>query len=195
MVFRAAIARHQAATRGTADASRPHAHGVSSVCARAPHVRLCSDRVPSTCDCACQYESVLQDNVALGRVDNGACDAMSREQSAGTAAAARELRVCLTRAAAHASRVSGPLLLIAAALSTASLFLFLVCRLLLLPALSENPTFVELQPALTARWCFATSWLILIVSTTEGVKTLLCMCMLKEATLKTAAFCCCAKPM
>ncbi len=88
MVLRAAIARHEAASGRTAAAPRSHAHAGFAVCASARHVRLRGDRVPSTGHRACQY---VRDLLALGCVDNGACDAGSRELSAGAAAAARVL--------------------------------------------------------------------------------------------------------
>ncbi len=106
MVLRAAIARHQAASAGTAAAPWLHAHAVFAVCASARHVRLRGDRVPSTDHRACRCARDLQDDVALGCVDNGACDAGSREESAGAAAAlvlpVLAQSVWLTRAAAHA---------------------------------------------------------------------------------------------
>jgi hypothetical protein len=91
VVLRAAIARHEAASGRTAAAPRPHAHAVFSVCASARHVRLRDDRVPSTSHRACRCARDLQDDGALGCVDNGSCDAGSREESAGTAAVARVL--------------------------------------------------------------------------------------------------------
>ena len=61
------------------------------MCASARHVRLRGDRVPSTGHRACRCARDVQDDGALGCVDNGACDAGSREESAGAAAAARVL--------------------------------------------------------------------------------------------------------
>ena len=81
MVLRAAIARHEAVSGRTAAAPRPHACAVFAVCAGAPHVRLRDDRVPSTGHRACRCERGVPDDGALGCVDNGACDAGSREES------------------------------------------------------------------------------------------------------------------
>ncbi len=61
------------------------------MCASARHVRLRGDRVPSTGHCACRYVRDLQDDGALGWVDNGASGVGSHEESAGAAAAARVL--------------------------------------------------------------------------------------------------------
>ncbi len=69
--------------------------------ASARHVRLRGDRVPSTGHRACRCARDAQDNGALGWVDNGACDAVSREESAGAAAAARAC--CAVRCACRAS--------------------------------------------------------------------------------------------
>ena len=87
MVLRAAIARHEAASGRTAAAPQSHAHADFPVCASALHVRLCGDRVPSNDYRACRYVLDLQDDGALGCVDNGACDAGSREEGAGATAA------------------------------------------------------------------------------------------------------------
>ena len=67
----------------------------------APHVTLCGDRVPSTGHRASRYARDLLDGGARGCVDNGACDAGSRQQSAGAAAAARML--CAVRCACRAT--------------------------------------------------------------------------------------------
>ena len=83
MVLRFAFARHEAASRRTAAASRLHADGVFAVCASACHVRLRGDRMPSSGHRAYRCARVVQDDGALGCVDNGACDAGSREKSAG----------------------------------------------------------------------------------------------------------------
>jgi hypothetical protein len=91
VVLRAAIARHEAASGRIAAAPRSHAHAVFAVCASARHVRLRGDRVPSTGHRACRCARDVQDDGALGCVDDGACDAGSREESAGAAAAARVL--------------------------------------------------------------------------------------------------------
>ena len=91
MVLRFAVARHEAASGRTAAAPRLHADGVFTVCASARHVRLRGDRVPSTGHRSCRCVRDVQDDGALGCVDNGACDAGSREESAGAAAAARVL--------------------------------------------------------------------------------------------------------
>jgi hypothetical protein len=91
VVLCAAIARHEAASGRTAAAPRSHADGVFTVCASARHVWLRGDRVPSTGHRACRCAHDLQDDGALGCVDNGACDAGSREESAGAAAAVRVL--------------------------------------------------------------------------------------------------------
>jgi hypothetical protein len=93
VVLRATIDRHEAASGDTAAAPRSHADGVFAVCASARHVRLRGNCVPSSCHRACRYarRRVLQDDGFLGRVDDGACDAGSREESAGAAAAARVL--------------------------------------------------------------------------------------------------------
>jgi hypothetical protein len=91
VVLLAAIARHEAASGRTAAAPRSHAHAVFAVCASARHVRLRGDRVPSTGHRACWCVRDLQDIGALGCVDNGACHAGSREESAGAVAAARVL--------------------------------------------------------------------------------------------------------
>ena len=53
------------------------------MCVSARHVRLRGDRVPSTGHLACRCARDVQDDEALGWVDNGACDAGSREESAG----------------------------------------------------------------------------------------------------------------
>ena len=52
-------------------------------CTSACHVRLRGDRMPSTGHRACRCARDVQDDGALGCVDNGACDAWSREESAG----------------------------------------------------------------------------------------------------------------
>jgi hypothetical protein len=98
VVLRFAIARHEEASGRTAAAPRLHAHGVFAVCASARHVRLRGDRVPSTGHRACRSARDVQDDGALGWVDHGACDAGSREESAGAAAAARVLccALCLS---------------------------------------------------------------------------------------------------
>ncbi len=88
MVLRAAIASHEAASGRTASARRLHADAVFAVCASARHVRVRGDRVPSTGHRACRCARDVQDDGALGRVDKGACDAGSREESAGAAAVA-----------------------------------------------------------------------------------------------------------
>jgi hypothetical protein len=54
----------------------------------------------STGHSACRCVRVLQDDGLLGKVDNGACDAGSREESAGVAAAARAL-CCALRFSFH----------------------------------------------------------------------------------------------
>ena len=65
--------------------------GMFSVWSSAPHVPRRGDRVPATSHCACRYAHDLQD-VELGFVGDGACDAGSREQiGAGAASAARVL--------------------------------------------------------------------------------------------------------
>ena len=101
VVLRAAIARHEAKSGRTAAAPRPHARAVFAVCTSARHVRLRGDRVPSTGHRACRYARV--DDGALGCVDNGACDAGSREESAGAAASARVL-CCALRLSCHCLR-------------------------------------------------------------------------------------------
>ena len=83
MVLRFAFARHEAASGRTAAAPRLHADGVFAVCASACHVRLRGDRMPSTGHRAYRCARDVQDDGALGCVDNGACDAGSREESAG----------------------------------------------------------------------------------------------------------------
>jgi hypothetical protein len=88
---RAAIARHEAASRRIAAAPRSHADAVFAVCASARHVRLHGDRVPSTGHRACRCARDVPNDGALGCVDNGACDAGSRDESSGAAAAARVL--------------------------------------------------------------------------------------------------------
>ncbi len=104
MVLRAAIAGHEAASGRTAAAPGSHARGVFAVCASARHVRLRGDRVPSTGHRACRYARDLQDDEALGCVDNGACHAGSRKESAGAAAAAR-LLCCALRLSFQCLRV------------------------------------------------------------------------------------------
>ena len=96
VVLRAAIARHEAASGRTATAPRSHAHAVFAVCASARHVRLRGDRVPSTGHRACRCACDVQDDGALHCVDNGVCNAGSREESAGAAAAVRVL-CCVLR--------------------------------------------------------------------------------------------------
>ena len=74
------------------------------MCASARHVRLRGDRVPSTGHRACRCARDVQDDGALGCVDNGACDVGSREESPGAAALVVPVlacAVCLTRAAAN----------------------------------------------------------------------------------------------
>ena len=83
MVLRFAFRRREEASGRTAAAPRPHADGVFAVCASACHVRLRGDRMPSTGHRACRCARDVQDDGALGCVDNGACDAGSREESAG----------------------------------------------------------------------------------------------------------------
>ncbi len=104
MVLCAAIARHEAAAGSVAAAPRLHAHGVLPVCTSSLDAWLRGDRVPSTGHHACRCDRILQDDGALGWVDNGSCDAGSREESAGAAVAARACArapVRLTRAAAN----------------------------------------------------------------------------------------------
>jgi hypothetical protein len=132
VVFRASPSAASAA------APRLRCCGMLFVWASAPHALQCGVRVPPTGHCACRH---AHDDGALGWVDNGACDAGSREESAGAAAAARVLccalrlscqclratacvpvlvcAVCLTRAAGNGGWFSGPLLRIAAAASSA----------------------------------------------------------------------------
>ena len=75
-------------------ALRLHAHGMFPLCASACDVRLRGDCVPSTGHRACQNSRVVQDDGSLGRSDNGTCEAGSREESAGVAAAVRALVCC-----------------------------------------------------------------------------------------------------
>jgi hypothetical protein len=102
VVLGAAFARHEAASGRTAAAPRSHAHAVFAVCASARYVRLRGDDVPSTDHRACRFPRDVQDDVSLVWVDNAACDAGSREESAGAAAAARVLCAAL-RCACRAS--------------------------------------------------------------------------------------------
>jgi hypothetical protein len=83
VVLRFAFARHEAASGRTAAAPRQHADGVFAVCASACHVRLRGDRMPSTGHRVCRCARDVQDDGALGRVDIGAFDTGSREESAG----------------------------------------------------------------------------------------------------------------
>jgi hypothetical protein len=91
VVLRAAIARLEATSGRTTAAPWSHADGVFTVRASARHVWLRGDRVPSTGHRACRCAHDVQDDGALGCVDNGACDAGSREESPGAAAAVRVL--------------------------------------------------------------------------------------------------------
>jgi hypothetical protein len=75
----------------SAAAPRPRCRRMFSVWASAPHFPLCGVRVPATGHCACRCTRDLYDNGALGWVDNGACDAVSREKSAGASTSARVL--------------------------------------------------------------------------------------------------------
>jgi hypothetical protein len=49
---------------------------------------LCGDRVPETGHCACRNALHLQYDVEFRQVFDGECDAGSREESTGAAAAA-----------------------------------------------------------------------------------------------------------
>ena len=82
-----AFARHEAASGRTAAAPWPHAHAVFAVCASARYVRLRGDHVPSTDHRACRCARDVQDDVSLVWVDNGACDAGSREEQVRTGCA------------------------------------------------------------------------------------------------------------
>ena len=130
-------------------------------------VRLRADRVPSTGHRACRYVRDVQDYGALGCVDNGACDAGSREESAGAAAAARVL-CCVLRLSCKCLRalcvdarcmIRWLVLRCVAAhrsgcIKRAVAFI-LVCRLLLPPALQADATLWGRQPSETAFRCFA----------------------------------------
>jgi hypothetical protein len=125
------------------------------VCASARHVRLRGDRVPSTGHRACRCARDVQDDGALGCVDNGACDVGSSEESAGAAAAARVL-CCAVRYACCASACVRCVfdaccrkrLLVLRCVAAhrsgckkrAAAFIF-VCRLLLPPALQADAAF------------------------------------------------------
>ncbi len=61
------------------------------MCSCALHVRLCGDHMPETGYCVCRNALDLQYDVGFYQVCDGACDAGSREESAGAAAAARVL--------------------------------------------------------------------------------------------------------
>ena len=135
--------------------------------ASARHVRLRGDRVPSTGHRACRCGRDLQDDGAMGCVDNGACDVGSREESAGAAAAARVL-CCALRLSCKClralcvdtcCRIRWLVLRCVAAhrsgcIKRAVVFI-VVCRLLLPPALQADATFWSLQKKETAFRCFA----------------------------------------
>ena len=74
------------------------------MCASARYVPLCGVRMPSNGHRACRYARDVQDDGALGCVENGACDVGSREHSAGVAALVVSVLACpvgLTRAAGN----------------------------------------------------------------------------------------------
>ncbi len=139
------------------------------MCASARHVRLRGDRVPSNGHRACRCARDVQDDGALGCVDYGACDSGSREESAGAAAALRDV-LCAVRCACRASACvrlvfdaccrKRWLILRCASLHSSGCIkrataFILVCRLLLPPALQADPKFVTLQKVETALQCFA----------------------------------------
>ena len=138
------------------------------MCASARHVRLRGDRLPSTGYRACRYARGVPDDGALGLVDNGACDAGLREESAGVRLQRRAC--CAVRCACRATacvlcvfdascRKRWLVLRCGAAhrsgcINRAAAFI-LVCRLLLPPALQADATFLTRQQTETAFRCFA----------------------------------------
>ena len=127
--------------------------------ASARHVRLRGDRVPSTGHRACRCARDVQDDGALGYVDHGACDAGSREESAGAAAAACCAVLCAALVVPvlacvydaccrkHWLILKCVRLLCSGCIKRAAAFI-LVCRLPLPPAL--HGAFVNLQELETA---------------------------------------------
>jgi hypothetical protein len=63
------------------------------MCTSARHVRLCGNRLQATVHRALQHARDRRDNVALGWMGDGPCDAGAREESAGAVAAAR-IAIC-----------------------------------------------------------------------------------------------------
>jgi hypothetical protein len=72
-----------------------HALRIFSTCASARNARLRGSRVPATGHSAWQDTNDQQQNVVLSRVCDGPCNAGSREESAGAAAAVRLLCLAL----------------------------------------------------------------------------------------------------
>jgi hypothetical protein len=125
----------------------------------------------------------------MGWGGDGACDAGSREENAGAAAAARVL-CCALRLSCQCLRALCVWRVLQETLTGFEVCCFtsqrvtsgcmkraaafiLVCRLLLPPALQADPTFSTLQQTETAFRCFA-MWLLMLMASTSQTSSSNC---------------------